>query len=42
MEEFGDMFGFSVSHTTRQPRPGEEDGKDYHFISRYNNQSIIE
>ncbi len=25
---------FSVSHTTRNPRPGEEDGRDYHFISR--------
>jgi guanylate kinase len=25
---------FSVSCTTRRPRPGEKDGKDYHFISR--------
>lgn len=25
---------FSVSHTTRTPRPGERDGVDYHFISR--------
>ncbi|MGI9512514.1 MAG: guanylate kinase [Anderseniella sp.] len=24
----------SVSVTTREPRPGETDGKDYHFISR--------
>lgn len=24
----------SVSYTTRQPRPGETDGKDYHFVSR--------
>lgn len=24
---------FSVSATTRAPRPGEEDGKDYHFIN---------
>jgi guanylate kinase len=23
----------SVSHTTRQPRPGEQDGLDYHFVS---------
>lgn len=23
---------FSVSHTTRRPRPGETDGVDYHFI----------
>ena len=24
----------SVSYTTRKPRPGEVDGKDYHFVSR--------
>ena len=27
-------FGFSVSHTTRQPRPGEVDGVHYHFVTR--------
>ncbi|KAL7524834.1 hypothetical protein ACHAXR_000736, partial [Thalassiosira sp. AJA248-18] len=27
-------FGFSVSHTTRQPRDGEIDGVHYHFVSR--------
>ena len=26
-----EAFGFSVSHTTRAPRPGEEDGVHYHF-----------
>ena len=25
---------FSVSHTTRHPRPKETDGKDYHFVTR--------
>jgi guanylate kinase len=25
---------FSVSHTTRAPRPNEVDGRDYHFIDR--------
>jgi len=25
---------FSVSHTTRAPRPGERDGLDYHFVDR--------
>lgn len=25
---------FSVSATTRSPRPGEIDGRDYHFVSR--------
>ncbi len=24
---------FSVSYTTRQPRPGEVEGKDYHFVN---------
>lgn len=27
-------IGFSVSHTTRAPRPGETDGKDYFFVSQ--------
>jgi guanylate kinase len=26
----------SISYTTREPRPGEVDGKDYHFINREN------
>ena len=25
---------FSVSHTTRSPRPGERDGIDYHFVDQ--------
>ena len=25
--------GYSVSATTRSPRPGEHDGRDYHFLS---------
>ena len=25
---------FSVSHTTRAPRPSEVDGRDYHFVDR--------
>jgi guanylate kinase len=28
-----DAFGFSVSHTTRQPRGSEEDGREYHFVT---------
>ena len=31
LEEVG--FKYCVSHTTRPPREGEENGKDYHFIS---------
>lgn len=29
-----DDLGYSVSATTRKPRPGEEDGRDYHFLTR--------
>jgi guanylate kinase len=29
-----DDLGFSVSATTRPPRPGEQDGVDYYFLSR--------
>lgn len=25
---------FSISYTTRAPRPGERDGRDYHFVDR--------
>ena len=34
MAEYGDKFAFTVSHTTRQPRPGEEDGVAYMFVDR--------
>jgi len=27
-------LALSVSHTTRYPRPGEVDGRDYHFVDR--------
>lgn len=30
----GEDYAYSVSATTRQPRPGEIDGKSYYFISR--------
>ncbi|PWW72441.1 guanylate kinase [Tuber magnatum] len=34
------IFGFSVSHTTRPPRPGETDGRHYHFTSRADFESL--
>ncbi|KAB0393685.1 hypothetical protein E2I00_010791, partial [Balaenoptera physalus] len=34
LQEHSRIFGFSVSHTTRDPRPGEENGKDYYFVTR--------
>ncbi len=33
---------FSVSATTRDPRPGEEPGQDYHFVSREVFEVMIE
>jgi guanylate kinase len=33
-EQYPNRFGFSVSATTRKPRPGERDGMDYHFWTR--------
>ncbi len=32
----------SISATTRQPRPGEVDGKDYYFVSREQFQTMVE
>jgi guanylate kinase len=29
----GSTIGFAVTATTRQPRQGETDGRDYHFVS---------
>ncbi|KAL6714928.1 guanylate kinase [Lecanora helva] len=29
-----DTFGFSVSHTTRKPRAGEQDGREYNFTDQ--------
>lgn len=39
--ESGRKLYFSVSATTRAPRPGEQDGVDYHFISYEQFQSWI-
>ncbi|KAF4610624.1 hypothetical protein D9613_006813 [Agrocybe pediades] len=39
--EFPDKFGFSVSHTTRSPRPGEVDGKQYHFVTQQTFKELI-
>lgn len=34
LARFPTRFGFSVSHTTRAPRPGEVDGVHYHFVTQ--------
>lgn len=35
-------FEFSVSCTTRAPREGEQDGKDYHFLNRKRFNELVE
>ena len=35
-------LSFSVSHTTRIPRKGEQDGRDYYFVSRERFLEMIE
>ena len=43
-----DNYEISISHTTRQPRPNEENKKDYHFVNEdefkrlINNQEFLE
>ncbi|KAI1905742.1 guanylate kinase [Ophidiomyces ophidiicola] len=32
--EYPDRFSFSVSHTTRSPRGGEQDGREYYFTNK--------
>ena len=36
-----DNYAVSVSATTRAPRPGEEDGKDYFFVNREKFEKMI-
>lgn len=40
-QEFPDYFGLGISHTTRIPYPGEQDGKDYHFVTPDQFQSLV-
>jgi len=42
MESYKNCFAFSVSHTTRKPRSGEEHGKDYYFTAREEMERMIE
>jgi guanylate kinase len=40
--DFPNKFGFSVSHTSRNPREGEENGIDYHFSDKETMQKEVE
>lgn len=42
MKEYGDHYALSVSATTRAPRPGEVDGKDYFFVDKERFQEMID
>ena len=35
------MYGALISHTTRSKRPGEVDGRDYHFVSEEEFQTLL-
>ena len=35
-------LAFSVSHTTRSPRTGEQDGREYHFVDEKEFQRLID
>lgn len=37
-----DRYALSVSATTRSPRPGEEDGREYFFVSNEEFEKLIE
>lgn len=37
-----EAIGVSVSHTTREPREGEVNGKDYNFVSQNDFKALIE
>lgn len=41
---FADLGGlaFSVSHSTRKPRQGEIDGRDYHFVDRSAFEAMVQ
>eukprot|EP01052_Picozoa_sp_SAG31_P040996 SAG31_NODE_6092_length_2174_cov_26.087711_1_plen_336_part_00 len=41
MDEKPGKFGFSVSHTTRDPRPGEIDGVHYNFTTKEKMKTMI-
>ena len=42
MDKYPNLFGFSVSHTTRAPRPGEENGVHYNFVEKTDMEAAIE
>ena len=42
VEENFPNFSISISHTTRKPRPNENDGKDYYFVTKKEFEKLIQ
>jgi len=42
LAEFAPDLAFSVSYTTRPQRPGEVEGRDYHFVTTEEFQAMVE
>jgi len=41
LKENNSQFAISISHTTRKPRPNEINGKDYHFVTTEEFDTLI-
>ncbi|KAI5198546.1 hypothetical protein AUEXF2481DRAFT_8717 [Aureobasidium subglaciale EXF-2481] len=42
LKDYPDRFGFSISHTTRQPRGSEQNGVEYHFVTKEDFLSLVD
>ncbi|XP_074627539.1 guanylate kinase-like isoform X1 [Acropora palmata] len=42
LKDHPNKFGFSISHTTRGPRPGEVNGREYYFTDRVSMQKSVD
>ncbi|HEJ84175.1 MAG TPA: guanylate kinase [Desulfobacteraceae bacterium] len=42
LRERVDGLGYSISHTSRRPRPGERNGVEYHFVNPETFEGMIE
>jgi len=40
-EDFPEKFAFKISHTTRYKREGEEEGKNYYYVSKDEFEKVI-
>jgi guanylate kinase len=42
LSAMGESVAVSVSHTTRKPRPGEVNGRDYHFVDLATFEAMVD